>query len=226
MRATRHAGAEDVSDGAAPGLGCGAVDAGLLAYWPLDEGVGTAIADCSGHGLDGTLFGSGTWVPGRKPTTKAIRFDETLATYVNVPASALADAATTITLAAWVSLGPGFNSYPIHKGQPPTMAWSLEMEDDDSASLYVSTNGTAYTLANVPGGPTATWFHFAAVYEPNKTQTLYINGVSVKSVAASPSMYQGSVSMKIGWHTRGSIDEVRVFSRALSAAEIAALASE
>ena len=111
--------ADAAQDGSATSvLGCGAADAGLLAYWPMDEGLGTTVVDCSGHGLDGTLLGAGTWVAGRRPTTKAILFDATSATFVNIPASALADATTTITLAAWVNLGPGNNSYVIHKGQP------------------------------------------------------------------------------------------------------------
>ena len=38
--------------------------------------------------------------------------------------------------------------------------------------------------------------------------------------------HQNTLPIKIGWHTRGMIDEVRVFSRALTATEIGALASE
>ena len=100
------------------------------------------------------------------------------------------------------------------------------MEADASLSLYISTDGSNDTLANVTTSPVSTWFHVAAVYEPGNTQTLYVNGISVKSVAAPATMFQKGTPMKIGWRTKGMIDEVRVFSRALTANEIKRLASE
>ena len=30
----------------------------LVAWWPMDEGSGTTVADVSGNGLDGSLVGS------------------------------------------------------------------------------------------------------------------------------------------------------------------------
>ena len=38
---------------------------GLVGYWPLDEGAGTATADVTGNGSDGTLTGDPTWVEGK-----------------------------------------------------------------------------------------------------------------------------------------------------------------
>ena len=227
--ASGDAGGDASSDAGGDGssaLGCGAADAGLVAYWPMEEGLGTAVADCSGNGLNATLIGGGTWVTGRTPQTKAIQFDATGNTYVLAPPSALADGATTITLAAWVKLGSGVDSYIIDKGQPPTMSWSLEMETDTSLSFYVSPDGDAAVQANHANSNVSVWFHIAAVYEPGVAQTIYVNGVSFVSAAPPAAMHQTNVQMKIGTNTFGAIDEVRVYSRALGASEIAALAAE
>jgi hypothetical protein len=207
--------------------GCGAADAGLLAYWPIEEGQGTAIADCSGNGQNGTLIGNAIWVAGRRPTTKALSFDATNGTYVDVPSSALVDGLTAITVAAWVDLGAGVNSYVATKGGDINHgSWSLEMEGNATVSFYISSNGVVFSQANSDAGPTDTWFHIAGVFDPGKTQTLYVNGVAVNSVPPPFGMYQGTEPIKLGYNTKGAIDEVRIFSRALSAAEIAALAAE
>ena len=36
----------------------------LVAWWPMDEGSGTTVADVSGNGLDGSLVGSPAWADG------------------------------------------------------------------------------------------------------------------------------------------------------------------
>jgi hypothetical protein len=192
----------------------------------MEEGQGSAVADCSGHGLNATIVGNATWVAGRRPQSKALQFDTTPNTYVLAPPSAVADTATTFTLAAWVNLGAGVNSYIIHKGQPPTMTWSLEMESDTSLSFYISQDGMNATDANHANGPITTWFHIAAVYQPGGAQILYIGGVQAASIAAPATIHQTAEQMMIGWRTSGMIDEVRIYSRALAATEISALASE
>lgn len=41
--------------------------AGLLGYWPFDNGSGTTASDASGHGRDGSLQSSPLWVPSDAP---------------------------------------------------------------------------------------------------------------------------------------------------------------
>jgi hypothetical protein len=47
-------------------LGYAAIDSGsIVGLWLLDEGAGTAAADSSGNGNDGTFIGDPEWVNGK-----------------------------------------------------------------------------------------------------------------------------------------------------------------
>ena len=51
--------------------------AGLVAYWPMDEGGGSTTVNVAGSGLNGTLtnIGANTWVTGRDGTGFALNFN-------------------------------------------------------------------------------------------------------------------------------------------------------
>jgi hypothetical protein len=81
-------------------------------------------------------------------------------------------------------------------------------------------------------GPTAltlnAWVHLAATYD-GTTQRLYVNGVQVATLASSGSIRASTGVLRIGgnniWTNEwfaGLIDEVRVYNKALTAAEVQA----
>jgi hypothetical protein len=73
-----------------------------------------------------------------------------------------------------------------------------------------------------------TWTHLAATYDATNGQSLYVNGVQVANAAASGNMITSIGSLRIGGNSIfgeyfvGTIDEVRVYNRALSQTEIQA----
>lgn len=75
--------------------------------------------------------------------------------------------------------------------------------------------------------PANTWTHLAASYD-GVNQILYVNGVQVASRPLSGAVKTSTGPLRIGgdgvWgeYFQGLIDEVRVYNRALSAAEIQA----
>ena len=77
------------------------------------------------------------------------------------------------------------------------------------------------TAALVPN----TWTHVAATYNGTQIQ-LYINGGLVSSTPATGAIQTTTTPLRIGGNTysteffQGLIDEVRIYNRALSAAEI------
>src|SRR5262249_25047021 len=90
----------------------------------------------------------------------------------------------------------------------------------------VSTN--SYGQRNVTGPsalPVNTWTHLAGTYD-GTTLRLYVNGTLVASQAASGTITTSTGAVRLGgnavWgeYFRGRIDDVRIFNRALSQAEV------
>ena len=78
---------------------------------------------------------------------------------------------------------------------------------------------------------TGVWYHLAGVYDSTAhSETLYLNGVSVASFDAtglapqSSSGHKPGIGVELGavtsHYTNGTIDDVRIYNRALSASEV------
>src|SRR5207245_10178618 len=75
------------------------------------------------------------------------------------------------------------------------------------------------------------WHHYALVYDGSFV-SLYWDGIQIGSQPRSGNLDSGTTPLTFGWgsylashyHLKGVIDEIRVFSRALTADEIAVLA--
>ena len=96
---------------------------------------------------------------------------------------------------------------------------------------YIRNNGTDVEATNGPAVPLGVWTHLAVTYD-GTTLRLYVNGVLRSSTAASGGIAASTAPLRIGGNTvfsvpgteyfAGLIDEVRIYNRALSAAEITA----
>jgi hypothetical protein len=102
-------------------------------------------------------------------------------------------------------------------------------------ALYASTSTGQPTGQAYVGGerdarasapiPTGAWTHLAATYD-GATVRLYVNGTQVRALSASGAMTVSTGPLKIGGNAiwsewfAGLIDDVRVYNRALTAAEI------
>ncbi|RZS82758.1 concanavalin A-like lectin/glucanase superfamily protein [Motilibacter rhizosphaerae] len=205
--------------------------------YPLDGGSGTTVADASAHGNLGTVTGAVTWSSGSATTSMGahLEFPGSTSAYVSGAKQAVRTD-QTFTVGAWVrptatgayrtavaeygSTAPAFNLQATSSGN-----WSFTMLSQDTAapSAYASFGG-----APVVGQ----WTYLTGVYDATAgTATLWINGVAQSPATVSArfnganlrvggSLYAGaSVD---GWS--GGIDDVRLWQRALSSAEITALA--
>jgi trimeric autotransporter adhesin len=140
-----------------------------------------------------------------------------------------------ITLAAWVNLSA--------RGAVGSEVISLDDKvilrlDDVSgrgvtAAIY---DGTAFpsldSFSNIAG---TGWHHVAYTFDDsNNVNTLYIDGVAVASAGTTASIaYAGATNSYIGKHPNshdydfaGKLSDTRVYGRALTAAEISALAND
>ena len=107
--------------------------------------------------------------------------------------------------------------------------YALEATSDQSG---VPAGGSTFGEAWVATyGPTAlpmnTWTHLALTYD-GATLRLYVNGVQVSSLAQTGSLPTSTNPLQIGGDSiygqyfQGTIDEIRIYNRALSASEIQA----
>jgi hypothetical protein len=148
---------------------------------------------------------------------------------VTVPDSSSLDLTTGMTLEAWVnpSVQPTDWNPVLMKARPGDLVYALYAGTPGNLpnSQIVTTGKSQLTGAS--GLPVNTWSHLAATYDGG-TLRMYVNGAQVASQAVSGGMLTSTGVLTIGgegvWgdYFRGTLDEVRIYNRALSAGEIQA----
>jgi hypothetical protein len=215
-----------------------AASPGLVGQWKLDEGAGTLVADSSGQGHNGVLSGAGAgWAPGMSGS--ALGFDG-VSGEVIVPASASLEPAAGVSVSAWVKAtgSPGDHRYVVAKGATGCIAASYGLYSGPNGGLqfYVSERrGTVY--ARSPDAGTRVWdgnWHLAVGTFDATTIRLYVDGTEVGSGTTYPGLLEyllgDSNDLFIGNYPgcsqhefRGLIDDVRIWNRALTAAQVSGL---
>src|SRR5581483_4931442 len=212
---------------------------GLVAYWNLDEGNGITAFDTSGNGHIGFLYNGTTWTSG-KVGSSALNFDgANNLVGINVDD---ANMVNTFTYSFWANpslsheIDPESTSgYAGFDGQRWAISPSWYEGNDVGAGVSVGTNGVSVyengdadmAAVLVYQAPFTTWTHITVVYE-NKKPKLYINGTLVRTGLTSRQTYVHFTPDYIGGgfygYYGGSLDDVRVYNRALTADEVSALA--
>jgi fibronectin type 3 domain-containing protein len=201
------------------------VPTGLVAAYGFEQTSGTTVTDSSGKGSTGTISGA-TWAAGGR-FGRALSFDG-VDDSVTVPDSNLLDLAPGMTLEAWVK--PTTVSdwrTALLKERPGQLAYALYAAGDNGRPLAEVAAGTQRDARGIAALPVGTWTHLAATYD-RTTLRLYVNGTQVASTAVSGTLVNTTRPLKIGGNSiwgeyfSGLIDEVRVYERALTPAEITA----
>jgi glucose/arabinose dehydrogenase len=202
------------------------IPTGLVGAWGFDEASGTAVTDASPAGNDGTLSGAARAAIGRHG--RALSFDG-VNDWVTVPDAGSLDLTTAMTASAWVNpaaLGSSWRTV-LMKEAVGTGSYSLYANTNTpQAGGYVSTPFESGTKS--PGAlAIGVWTHLATTYD-GATLRMFVNGVEVSSRALLGSILVGTGPLRIGGNSlwsewfSGLIDEVRLYNRPLSAAEVQA----
>ena len=209
-----------------------AMQSGLSAWWKMDESGGSTAADSSGNALNavvtGAVFSSGH-------LSNALFFNG-----VSHRATFPSSNSTQITIAAWVRADAFGNSlYPrIIETAGYRVFFRFDnhgMNGFDFATFHSGQNGDWFSGQDTIA--VGAWYHVAACYDRSSTAnvpTMYVNGVKVTPRAiTSPSgslpSFAGTgnignnAALSRAWN--GGIDDLRIYNRILTEAEVMALAS-
>ncbi|MDA1052575.1 MAG: Rib/alpha-like domain-containing protein [Planctomycetota bacterium] len=212
---------------------------GLVAYYPLDGD----LNDASGNGNHGSLPGASDTQPmhvvdRHNIPDGALEFDG--GDYFTVNDSPSLDVTTSVTFAAWVYPDRVDGGYIINKStngyEPP---FSLAMNNQFQARVNNSpdpkTDEPSFNVHSDAVAQVTVWTHVAGVYDGSELR-IYVDGVaSSDSKEVSGNLKQSNEPLQFGCDCGGggvqspfdgTIDDVRIYNRALSAEEILTLAND
>jgi hypothetical protein len=200
-----------------------AAQAGPVAAYGFNEGAGATVSDLSGNGNSGTITGA-TWTPSGK-FGSSLTFNGT-SNVVTIAHNASLSLGTAMTLEAWVKPS-ALSSWRCVILKEATNGLTYALYASDTASRpsgYIHTNSDTDVTSSTALALNA-WTHLALTYD-GATMRLFVNGVQAATRAISGSITTSTSALRIGgnnvWgeYFSGQIDEVRLYNRALSAAEI------
>ncbi len=199
---------------------------GLVGYWKFDERSGTTATDLSGNGNTGTLTNNPTYVSSCK-IGGCIGFDGT-DDYISVSSTAYTFASGDFSALVWISpaaLDFTYDGIMTVDCSSCDNAWKIVR--DANESFFRARYSTGYFP--FPAVSTNAWHYYAIVKSDTLLKlyfdgSLYSSNIIPSTHSGSPnSLWFGTYRTTPGHFFNGSLDDVRIYNRALSAAEITAL---
>lgn len=193
---------------------------GLVGAWGFNEGAGIAARDNSGAGNHGTVAGA-AHIEGR--FGRGLRFDGRN-DVVRVADSASLDLSRAMTLEAWVRSAAGGSRWRpvVVKQRRFAPAYGLFSSGRNGGGSLVTTSRRK-TLGGRARSAGRKWRHLASTWN-GRTLRLYVDGRLVGKRRLSRHAVKSAGPLRIGagngrWF-KGAIDEVRIYRRALTVAEL------
>jgi hypothetical protein len=206
-------------------------DSSLVGLWTFDEGAGTTVWDASGNGNVGTLSSPApTWTTG-KIGSGALIFN---------------NSNTQVQLASWTPLMINSKTISFWANPAGVQTYNVIL-GNGSANYYVTFSGTGNMFASYVNGSSVqiasviaagavtvgAWGYYTFVFNVSGSNVIvqaYKNGQLVGTqsrsdgygVVSAGTFFIGAL-FPSGDVFNGSLDDVRIYNRALSAAEIQAM---
>ncbi len=211
----------------------------LLVHLKFDETTGvTTAADSSGNGYNATLLNSPTFNSGQ--FANAVTLTSTSTQYATLQ-SGILSAVTDFTISVWVNpatfatwarifdFGTGTTNYMFLSTQYTTTSPNGAKPRFAIRTASVTEQGINSTIALTAGA----WNHIAVTLSGN-TATMYVNGTVAgtntgvtlhpSSLGTTTLNYLGRSQWSGDPYLNGAIDDFRIYSRALTASEVVAIA--
>jgi chitodextrinase len=206
---------------------------GPVASYAFLEGAGITTADASGSGFTGTLVGGPGWTAGH--SNGGLSFNGST-TYVDLGNPAALQVTGSLTVSAWVreTANVADDGQIVAKSDGAS-GWQLKSTPDTGVRTFgfAITNASRAVIQrySATGRALDTWYHVAGVYDATaRTLDIYVNGVLSDGAldgTVPAALLTAPVNANLGRrsgnsHVAGVIDDVRIYRRALAAAEIQA----
>ncbi len=222
---------------------------GLVGYWKLDEGTGTSTADSSGHARTGTLQNAPTWFATASPTISftdpySLIFSAGSSQYISIGSAPTGG--FPFTYSAWIRTTDTTDAYRtiMSEGNSsltnPTFHVQLasngdsECTVDHSIKVYLRDTAGTYTyMCNGSAVNNGAWHHVLIVSTASNNHQLYVDGalvdtkttslgaIALNTATIGAAVFGGVVQQ----YFNGTIDDVRMYKRALTKTEITDLAA-
>jgi len=215
----------------------GATTPGTLeADWKLDESAGRVALDSSGHGLNGRFGGEPKRVEG--VMNRAVEFNGAK-DYIDFGRATAFRLSGSMTISAWIkpSSFPSDDAAIVSQFQD-SFGYQLDTTVDEGPRTvgFKLTNTCGDLMARYGATPLDVdkWYHVAGVYDAAaRTLHVYLNGrlddgplrgvVTGAQHSSRSAVYVGRRSDLAGFAFAGALEDVRIYSLALTSAEIAAV---
>ena len=198
---------------------------GLRAYWKLDD---NSWSDSSGRSI--TLTNSGGVTNGQGKIGQAANFDGSSSLYTN--SAALDQGDVNLSVSFWINSESPTNAIYFLAGSDTNQTAQLFVVQIYAGQLYCNNGnngGAGPSITNLYDG---SWHHLVAVLnKETNTSTVYADGVSiftnslVTSNFSGNNLYLGSGGPNFAQYGNftGLMDEVGVWNKALTQAEVSSL---
>jgi len=194
---------------------------GLAARWKMTEGSGAYAYDSTGNGNTATLYNSPYWWT----TTYGMALWFNGPAYGSVAENPSLEMTNQLTVSFW--LDPNANQNLDPRVIAKLYDWDVKLSGSSRYPQFSS--GQQYAMLNY-SLPLNTWHHIVFTFNSGVVQG-YVDGAPVAFLAntftGSGTLPQWAYGLFIGTdqtnYLIGSLDDVRVYNRALSAADVAAL---
>ena len=203
----------------------------LVGWWKLDDGSGTVARDSSHafKGNDGTLVGDPKWVKGRKGGALQLEGNQ----YVSL-GNILQGGFPEMTIACWVKHGTSQWQNIVERS-------SWDKSDGIGLMMDYNTNSVSFGHYGIVAATSKInvqdnqWHHVAGAMRQSGSDyiySIYVDGKLDSTATNAMGLTATENGWAIGarydgtWTYQGLVEDVRVYDRALSDSEIAAIYAE
>lgn len=196
----------------------------LLLHLALNDGAGSTAVDSSGKGNNGTIMNEASWVSGW--VEGALKLNG-VNQYINIPDFSFTPKAYTISffikpdsladLNQWIGAGASWGRFAFHT----TSKGEVFMGTSEDSRM---------TASDLPAGTISAkiWQHIAFTFD-NGRASFYKNGTlraTMEGMALPDTWNDFQIGKDDANTINGQIDDIRIYNRALSSAEVQTLADQ